>query len=363
MRNFSLNDEDDFHSFDEENNVRNYLNYNKEEDEKKKSFIIIEDLIDEEKENIEKEKKIKKEKEKKSIFNKLSYIINKQKYIILSILIYILFIICISVSIILYNIKEEKHNFILLSFEFKPIPQNYSTKEFFVFLTSVYATYLILLIILVFILIISYALIKNNNNFYLYFFEDSSIFFPIYLLCFMLKSILGMIFLMDLFLLYFDLILTIIAFLSLGYFFVKGKNRKYKNIFNLLSQYFFPSVLFCFELYTLIFLICRILTIDLCESHNRKYKIKVELIANIIYFFSGVSIMFFYKDIIYPLTLVIIETGLLTKAGSSDFYLVILNIFFLCFLFYSSLFIIITKKSQFFELDIKDSNIKQVRLI
>ena len=56
MRNFSLNDEDDFHSFDEENNVRNYLNYN-EEEEKKKSFIIIEDLIDEEKENIEKEKK------------------------------------------------------------------------------------------------------------------------------------------------------------------------------------------------------------------------------------------------------------------------------------------------------------------
>ena len=159
------------------------------------------------------------------------------------------------------------------------------------------------------------------------------------------------------------ILLIILVFLSLGYFFVKGKNRKYKNIFNLLSQYFFPSVLFCFELYTLIFLICRILTIDLCESHNRKYKIKVELIANIIYFFSGVSIMFFYKDIIYPLTLVIIETGLLTKAGSSEFYLVILNIFFLCFLFYSSLFIIITKKSQFFELDIKDSNIKQVRLI
>jgi hypothetical protein len=341
--------------------MNNNIDENNQKDPKKRSIIIIEDLIDE-KNQIKKENKLKKNKTK-NIIKQISIILNKPRNILFSIVLYILSIISILIAVGLYNIREINHNYILLCFEFKPIPQNYYTKEFFVFLTSVYATYLILLIILVFILIISYALIKNNNNFYLYFFEDSSIFFPIYLLCFMLKSILGMIFLMDLFLLYFDLILTIVAFLSLGYFFVKGKNRKYKNIFNLLSQYFFPSVLFCFELYTLIFLICRILTIDLCESHNRQYKIKVELIANIIYFFSGVSIMFFYKDIIYPLTLVIIETGLLTKAGSSEFYLVILNIFFLCFLFYSSLFIIITKKSQFFELEIKDSNIKQVRLI
>ena len=66
--------------------------------------------------------------------------------------------------------------------------------------------------------------------------------------------------------------------------------------------------------------------------------------------------MLYYEDIIYPLTLVIIETGLLTKAGSSKFILVILNTFFLSFMFYSSLFVILTNKSRILKLNIKKSD-------
>ncbi len=166
-----------------------------------------------------------------------------------------------------------------------------------------------------------------------------------------MKSILGNIFLIENFLIYFDLFLTIIGLICLIYFYLKTQKRKYSNIFNLLSQNFFSSVLLCFELYSFIFLICKIFTTDKCESYNKQYKIKIELIANLIYFLIAILIMLYNEDIIYTLTFVIIETGLLTKAGSSRFLLVILNIFFLEFIFYSSFFIILTRKSHIFELE------------
>ena len=333
------------------NLIYNNIDENNQKDPKKRSIIIIEDLIDE-KNQIKKENKLKKNKTK-NIIKQISIILNKPRNILFSIVLYILSIISILIAVGLYNIREINHNYILLCFEFKPIPQNYYTKEFFVFLTSVYATYYIFFIIISILLLICYCLIKNNNNFSAIYFEDTSIFFPIYLICFIIKSFIGIFFLMDLFQIYFHLILTIIGFICLIYIFIQGKKRRYDNIFNLICQNFYPSILLCFELYSLLFLICRILTIGQCESYNRKYKVKVELIGNLIYFLSGVSIMIFYKDILFPLTLVIIETGLLTKAGSSEFLLVILNIFFLSFMFYSSIFVIITNKSNIFKLELQ----------
>ena len=346
-------------SFDEENTWKNYKNFNQQnefennEEEKKEniknvSFEIIENLIDDQR--ISKEQQEKKLKEKNN-FQKLTYILNKKKFFFLSIFLYILLIICLLISVALYNLREVKHNYILLCFEFKPIPQNYISNEFFVFLTSVYAVYLILLVIIFFLIIICYALAKDENSFSIIFFEDTSFYLPIFLICFILKSILGNIFLMENFLIYIDLFLTIIGMLCLIFFYLKTKKRQYSNIFNLLSQNFFSSVLLCFELYSFIFLICKIFTNDKCESYNKKYKGNIELIANLIYFLITILIMLYYEDIIYPLTFVIIETGLLTKAGSSRFLLVILNIFFLEFMFYSSFFIILKHKSHIFELE------------
>ena len=363
MQSFELeiNNDKNREYFEEENIEKGYKNFAKvdekkeEEESHNSSFIIIENLIDKENKTNELEMKDRRDKKEKNTFQKVTHILNKQKYTFLSLFIYILFIFCISVSTWLYNLREVKHNYILLSFEFKPIPQNYSTNEFYVFLTSVYATYLVLLIILVFMLLIGYSLIKNENNFSQIYFQDFLICLHIFLICFITKSILGIFFLMELFLLYCDLFLTIIGLIFLIYFYLKGKSIKYNNIFNLLSQNFFPSVLLAFEFYTLLYLICRILTKEKCESYNKNYKIKIELIANLIYFLSGVSIMLYYEDIIYPLTLVIIETGLLTKAGSSKFILVILNIFFLSFMFYSSFFVILTNKSRILKLNIKKS--------
>ena len=352
-------------SDEEEKMINNYnlINNNEEtinkKDPKKRSIIIIEDLIDEKNQKEEDNKEYIKKQKTKNIVKQISIILNKPKNILFSIVLYILFIISILIAVGLYNIREINHNYILLCFEFKPIPQNYYTNEFYVFLTSVYATYYILFIIICILLLICYSLIKNKNNFSKNYFEDTSFFFPIYLICFIIKSFMGILFLMKLFQIYFHLILTIIGFICLIYFYIKGKNRKYYNIFNLICQNFYPSILLCFELYSLIFLICRILTIEKCDSYNRKYKVKVELIGNLIYFLTGVSIMIFYKDIIFPLTLVIIETGLLTKAGSSQFLLIILNIFFLSFMFYSSIFVIITNKSNIFKLELQNDNKKE----
>ena len=357
-------------SFEEENVGKNYKNFVQENnldnnDEEKKenykngTFEIIENLIDDER--ISNEEKNKKLKEKNK-FQQISNLINKKKYIFLSYFLYIIFIICLSISVGLYNLREVKHNFILLCFELKPIPQNYITNEFFVFLTSVYAIYLILLIILFFLIIICYSLAKDENSFSQIFFEDSSFYLPIFFICFILKSILGNIFLMENFLIYFDLSLTIIGLICLIYFYLKTRKRKYSNIFNLLSQNFFSSVLLCFELYSFIYLICKILTNDKCESYNKTYKYKIELIANLIYFLIAIIIILYNKDIIYPLTFVIIETGLLTKAGSSRFLLVILNIFFLTFMFYSCIFFILTYKSHIFELG-NSSNNKRITSI
>ena len=362
MRNYEDLDENNdknniSNSFEEDNIKKNYVTFIKgdefenNEEEKKENNIsleIIENLDEDEKiSNVEQEKQLKE----KNKFQQISNILNKKKYIFLSIFLYILFIINLSISVTLYNLREVKHNYILLCFEFKPIPQNYISNEFFVFLTSVYAVYLILLIIIFFLIIICYSLLKDENSFSIIYFEDTSFYLPIFLICFILKSILGNIFLMENFLIYIDLFLTIIGMLCLIFFYLKTKKRQYSNIFNLLSQNFFSSVLLCFELYSFIFLICKIFTNDKCESYNKQYKIKIELIANLIYFLIAILIMLYNEDIIYTLTFVIIETGLLTKAGSSRFLLVILNIFFLEFIFYSSFFIILTRKSHIFELE------------
>ena len=338
-----------------QNLINDDLDKNNKKDTKKSSIIIIEDLLGEKNEIKEENKYIIKKQTTKMFIKQMSIILNKPKNILFSIVLYILFIISILIAVGLYNIREINHNYILICFEFKPIPQNYYTNEFYVFLTSVYATYYIIIVIICILLLICYSLIKKENNFSKIYFEDTSFFFPIYLICFIIKIYLGIFFLMELFEIYCHLILTIICFLCLIYFYIKGKKRTYYNIFNLICQNFYPSILLCFELYSLIFLICRILTIEQCESYNRKYKIKVELIGNLIYFLSGVSIMIFYKDILFPLTLVIIETGLLTKASSSEFFLVILNIFFLSFMFYSSIIVIITNKSNIVKLELQKS--------
>ena len=149
MRNEDLDENNDknniSNSFEEDNIKKNYVTFIKgdefenNEEEKKENNIsleITENLDDDEKiSNVEQEKQLKE----KNKFQQISNILNKKKYIFLSIFLYILFIINLSISVTLYNLREVKHNFILLCFEFKPIPQNYITNEFFVFLTSVYA--------------------------------------------------------------------------------------------------------------------------------------------------------------------------------------------------------------------------------
>ena len=120
-----------------------------------------------------------------------------------------------------------------------------------------------------------------------------------------------------------DIILTGLGTLFTFIVYLKSKSVKFKNMSRLINQGILAGILACFELYSLIYNICILITWG-ADLNN----LKMEMIPGSFFFIISFFYTFFYKDIIFPITTLIIQIGLLyiKRNESSAFSLCIFNV-------------------------------------
>lgn len=303
------------------------------------SEIIEEDL--EQKEDYSNNIKITKEKTKnltnnlnedKKSTNKI-YFYDKIPINILKVITIIMIIIYILIGItsIIFFVKERDNRPFLFCFNFikryseADINQKDEEYDIILFLTDL-NSFCIIHVILLFIFIwILVTLFKNQENEIKNFFKNISIFLDLTLLVNIPIFILGI---------FSDfndnqywkiicfIILTGLGTLFMFKIYIKTKSNKFKNISRLINQGLLGGVLTSFELYCFIYNICYITTWGIGETID----FKMEIIPGSIYFVFGFFFTIFYKDIIFSITSLILEIGLLYIQKKEAFSLVIFNI-------------------------------------
>ena len=134
-----------------------------------------------------------------------------------------------------------------------------------------------------------------------------------------------------------------------------------------MGEYFLTSLLFSFECYLLLFNICDLATknnelTNEGKAHNRQNDI-MNFICNIAYFLSGIVVLTFFRDIVFPIILIIIELGLLmTPKGDAKY--VITTVGTVLFVFYALVFTIFKSKKELFRIyqEKENTDLKEQRL-
>ena len=321
---------------------------------------IIEDTIDQEEDVNNKLLKVKtknsgniqlneNKKFEKKFYDKIP--VNNLR--IITIIMIILYIITGIIGFFFFAIEREQRPF-LFCFNFikrydeSEIQQKDEEYDIILFLTDLNSfciIHVILLLIFIFLLI---TLFRNRENDVKNFFKDNSIFFPLTLfvnipifilgifstinnnsywknICFIILSGLGTLFMLKIY--------------------IKTKENNYKNKTRLINQGILSGVLFSFELYSFIYNICYLTTWGIGEKI-----IKLEIIPGVIYFVIGFFFTIFYKDIIFSITMLILETGLLYIKKSDALSVVLFNISAVFFNFSSIILTIFTYNKKVFNL-------------
>lgn len=205
--------------------------------------------------------------------------------------------------------------------DIKQKDEEYDIILFLTDLNSFCIIHVLLLLNFIFLLI---TLFRNNENDVKNFFKDNSIFFPLTLfvnipifvlgifstfndnyywknICFIVLSGLGTLFMLKVY--------------------IKTKENKYKNKTRLINQGILSGVLFSFEFYSFLYNICYLTTWGIGEKI-----IILEIIPGVIYFMIGFFFTIFYKDIIFSITMLILETGLLYIKKKDALSVVLFNI-------------------------------------
>ena len=149
------------------------------------------------------------------------------------------------------------------------------------------------------------------------------------------------------------IILTGIGTLCMFKIYLQTKYNKFKNITRLINQGILSGVLASFELYCLMYSICSLVTwgtgTDIDDA--------MEIIPGSIYFIFCFFFIFFYKDIIFPITALILEIGLLYLKKENDVEVCIFNVSVVAFNF-STIILTIFKynKSVFVSLEARESH-------
>jgi hypothetical protein len=356
------NENDDNFSDEENNNEdKNIINKNEENNNNKelennpnnKNDITYTSLF-------KKDKTIKKDKSKNKFLNLFPLYKNIDPEILryTTIVILILYNIATILEIIFYNVRfsNKSHisfynNFQLLNFEFIKISDKIKSMTYFPFSTSEYAFYLFSIFILSFSIVTIFKLFLNEPEFIKSFFKDFDIYFLISLLSLIIRYLIGIISKFNQTIIYTNLIFSSISLLCILYVFLNTKTHKYKDIYYLVSHNFLPSSFLALETYCFLYCFCYDYCLSMASNDNNDYKYKTEIVFNIIFFFIGVMILTFKRDIIFPLVIVIFETGLLTRGNDGNFFVILCDVFILLFIFGSVILAIFQKKKKVFELE------------
>ena len=297
---------------------------------------IIEDNIDQEEDVNNKILKVKTKNSGNFQLNE-NKIIDKKFYDkipvnilkIITIIMVIVYIITGIIAFFFFGIERDKRPF-LFCFNFikrydeSDIEQKDEEYDIILFLTDLNSFCIIHVILLLNFIFLLITLFRNREGDVKNFFKDNSIFFPLTLfvnipifvlgifstfnenyywknICFIILSGLGTLFMLKIY--------------------IKTKENKYKNKTRLINQGILSGVLFSFEFYSFIYNICYLTTWGIGEKI-----IKLEIIPGVIYFVIGFFFTIFYKDIIFSITMLILEIGLLYIKKKDALSVVLFNI-------------------------------------
>jgi hypothetical protein len=282
-----------------------------------KSVIIEEDLRNTEGSiNDPSETSKKKKKKRKNILEKIPL----ECLQLITILMIIVYIIVALVSLIVFYVQRKDKKPFLFCFNFikrEDFEEGYGKYDTILFLTDLNSFCIIHYILLIIFIKILYTFFTNQTRDIKNFFKDFSIYFDLTLLVNIPFFFLGII--SDYkgnneWKIIFFIILTGIGTLSSFKMYLQTKYNKYKNLTRLINQGILSGVLASFELYCLMHSICAIVTwgtgTDIDDA--------MEIIPGSIYFIFCFFFIFFYKDIIFPITALILEIGLLYLKKSND---------------------------------------------
>ena len=113
-----------------------------------------------------------------------------------------------------------------------------------------------------------------------------------------------------------------------------------------------PSILMSILSYLLIYTVSDLLTrhfynVQLVDEFKRE----VNIYANLVYFALGVGVLTFNRDIIYPLCLVIFDTGMLTKTKLYSFKETLVILLVTLFTFGAVVITIFKNKTKIFRIN------------
>lgn len=117
--------------------------------------------------------------------------------------------------------------------------------------------------------------------------------------------------------------------------YLKLKNKPSKNLFRLITQNTLISIFTPFEIYCCMFNFCRIITLN-NEQPNAIY----EIIPSLIYFILGFAPIIFFKDIVFTITVLIVEIGLLYAEKNTKIGVIIVHLFETALTFFSIIVIV-----------------------
>ena len=272
---------------------------------------------------------------------------------IITIIMIILYIMAGINGFIFFAKEREKRPF-LFCFNFikrydeSEIQQKDEEYDIILFLTDLNSFCIIHVVLLLNFIFLLITLFRNSENDVKNFFKDNSIFFPLTLLVNIPIFVLGI------FSTFNDnyywknicfIVLSGLGTLFMLKVYIKTKGNKYKNKTRLINQGILSGVLFSFEFYSFLYNICYLTTWGIGEKI-----IKLEIIPGVIYFVIGFFFTIYYKDIIFSITMLILETGLLYINKDDALSVVLFNISAVFFNFSTIILTIFTYNKKVFNL-------------
>ena len=272
---------------------------------------------------------------------------------IITIIMIILYIMAGINGFIFFAKEREKRPF-LFCFNFikrydeSEIQQKDEEYDIILFLTDLNSFCIIHVVLLLNFIFLLITLFRNSENDVKNFFKDNSIFFPLTLLVNIPIFVLGI------FSTFNDnyywknicfIVLSGLGTLFMLKVYIKTKENKYKNKTRLINQGILSGVLFSFEFYSFLYNICYLTTWGIGEKI-----IKLEIIPGVIYFVIGFFFTVYYKDIIFSITMLILETGLLYINKDDALSVVLFNISAVFFNFSTIILTIFTYNKKVFNL-------------
>ena len=272
---------------------------------------------------------------------------------IITIIMIILYIMAGINGFIFFAKEREKRPF-LFCFNFikrydeSEIQQKDEEYDIILFLTDLNSFCIIHVVLLLNFIFLLITLFRNSENDVKNFFKDNSIFFPLTLLVNIPIFVLGI------FSTFNDnyywknicfIVLSGLGTLFMLKVYIKTKENKYKNKTKLINQGILSGVLFSFEFYSFLYNICYLTTWGIGEKI-----IKLEIIPGVIYFVIGFFFTVYYKDIIFSITMLILETGLLYIKKDDALSVVLFNISAVFFNFSTIILTIFSYNKKVFNL-------------